>query len=86
MSFRAVVSWLFEVGDGRRLDEPRRSAVLEPQPLYGEAEAIRVLYQTALADGRPPKPPRPSRGRPVWVSPSLVAASPVLGFPVGAKA
>jgi len=56
-------------------------------PLYGQAEAIRVLYQTALLAESPPKPPRPKRkgGRGSWVARCLDALG-ALPDPAGAKA
>jgi len=53
--------------------------------LYGQAEAIRVLYQTAPAKESPPKPPRPKRGRSSWVARYLDSLS-ALPEPAGAKA
>ena len=78
MSIRKAVAWLFDVGDGsevaalkaarsrqRAQDScPREAGEVH---LYGQAEAIRVLYQTAALDETPPKPPR-RRGRGLWVA------------------
>jgi hypothetical protein len=97
MSVRAKIAWLFDVGDGREVEaangaptRPRRpqrrpDEVVE-SPLYGEAEAIRVLYQTALVEETPPKPPRPRRGRRVWLGRLLQQLGPYWGQPAGAKA
>jgi hypothetical protein len=73
MSIRKAVAWLFDVGDGREVAalkaadsrRPRESAKVH---LYGQAEAIRVLYQTTVLESGPPKPPRPRRGRGLWVA------------------
>jgi hypothetical protein len=54
--------------------------------LYGEAEAIRVLYQTARVEPSPPKPPRPKRRRGSWVARLWDALSPSLPDPAGAEA
>jgi hypothetical protein len=95
MSIRKAVAWLFDVGDGgelaalraaharQRRQEARPLGVLEV-PLYGQAEAIRVLYQTASLEESPPKPPRPG-GRGVWVARYLDSLS-ALPDPAGAKA
>jgi hypothetical protein len=97
MSIRRAFAWVFGLGNGRegaaieasRSPEWRRDQrpgeVLEVH-LYGEAEAIRVLYQTALLGKSPPKPPRPRRGRGVWVARYLSSLSPSLGAPASAKA
>ena len=55
--------------------------------LYGQAEAIRVLYQTASLEEGPTKPPRPKRkgGRGLWVARFFDALS-SLPDPAGAKA
>jgi hypothetical protein len=98
MSIRKAVAWLFDVGDGgelaalqaararQRRPEARPLAALEV-PLYGQAEAIRVLYQTAFRGESPPKPPRPKRkgGRGSWVARYLDSLSALPG-PAGAKA
>ena len=96
MSIRKAVAWLFDVGDGseaaaleaaqsrqRRQDTRPREAV-EVQ-LYGQAEAIRVLYQTASFEESSPKPPRPKSGRRLWVAQYLDSLS-SLPEPAGAKA
>ena len=94
MSIRKAVAWFFDVGDGREVEAlaaarahdrrqaERRGDAVEDQ-LYGEAEAIRVLYQTALPE-QPPKPPRPKRG--LWITRFLDSLSPSLRAPAGAKA
>jgi hypothetical protein len=98
MSIRKAVAWLFDVGDGselaalraaharQRRQEARPPGVLEV-PLYGQAEAIRVLYQTASLEESPPKPPRPKRkgGRGSWVARYLDSLSALPG-PASAKA
>jgi hypothetical protein len=95
MSIRKAVVWLFDVGDGSEVaalkaadsrqqrQGPRPRQAVEV-PLYGQAEAIRVLYQTASLEESPPKPPRP-RGRGLWVARYLDSLSP-LPDPAGAKA
>ena len=55
-------------------------------PLYGQAEAIRVLYQAGVRDESPPKPPRPRRRRGLWVARFLDSLSSSLREPAGAKA
>ena len=79
MSIRKAVAWLFDVGDGSEVAAlraarsrqgredagPREAAEVH---LYGQAEAIRVLYQTGSLEESPPKPPRPRRGRGLWVA------------------
>jgi hypothetical protein len=55
-------------------------------PLYGEAEAIRVLYQTSVVEQSPPKPRRPKRRRGLWVARFLDALSPSLHDPAASKA
>ena len=92
MSIRKAVSWLFDVGDGREVaalraahSRQRGRAPLRREaaevPLYGQAEAIRVLYQMGSIAESPPKPPRPKRGRGLWVAryvDSLTSALPDL--------
>jgi hypothetical protein len=97
MSIGRAVTFLFGLGDGREADQlkasqssnrpkdGRRNEAAEVR-LYGEAEAIRVLYQTAFLEKHPPKPPRPRRGRGVWVARYLSSFSPSLQSPAGAKA
>ena len=93
MSIRKAVSWLFDVGDGsevaalraaaqsdQRLRDARPRGAVEVH-LYGQAEAIRVLYQRGVFEESPPKPPRPRRGRGLWVAryvDSLTSALPEL--------
>ena len=98
MSIRKAVAWLFDVGDGgelaalqaarsrQRRPEDRPLGALEV-PLYGQAEAIRVLYQMASLEESPPKPPRPKRkgGRGLWVARYLDSLS-ALPERAGAKA
>jgi hypothetical protein len=57
-------------------------------PLYGEAAAIRVLYQTSIVETSAPKPRRPKRerGRGSWVAPILDWLSPALHDPAASKA
>jgi hypothetical protein len=55
-------------------------------PLYGEAAAIRVLYQTSIVDKSAPKPPRPKRRRGLWIARLLESLSPTLHDPAGSKA
>jgi hypothetical protein len=92
-SIRRAADWLFGLGDGcevtalepsRRPDD-RPSAVAEVH-LYGEAEAIRVLYQTASLDAPSPKPPRPRGRRGLWIARYLNSWSPALRAPASAKA
>ena len=51
--------------------------------LYGQAEAIRVLYQTASQKERPPKPPRPKRQRGLWIGRYVDSLRSSLSEPVG---
>jgi hypothetical protein len=96
MSIGKAVAWLFDVGDGSELAalqaaharQRRREA--RPQEavqvrLYGQAEAIRVLYQTSSLGESPPKPPRPRRRRGMWIARYLDSLSSLLD-PAGAKA
>jgi hypothetical protein len=92
-SIRRAADWLFGLGDGcaaaalepsRRPDD-RPSAVAEVR-LYGEAEAIRVLYQTAFLDAPSPKPPRPRGRRVPWIARCLNPWSPALPAPAGGQA
>ena len=95
MSIRKAVDWLFDLGDGSELaaleaaqararrEAARPREAVEVQ-LYGQAEAIRVLFQTVRLDQSPPQPPRP-RGRGSWVARCLDSLSP-LPEPAGAKA
>ena len=93
MSIRRATDWLFGLGDGRegaalespRAPDDRPSEGVEVR-LYGEAEAIRVLYQTAFLDAPPPKPPRPRGRRGLWMARYLSALSPALREAAGAKA
>ena len=92
MSIRKAVSWLFDVGDGSEVaalraahSRQRGRASLPGEaaevPLYGQAEAIRVLYQMGVLEESPPKPPRPKRRRGLWVAryvDSLTSALPDL--------
>ena len=96
MSIRKAVAWLFDVGDGSELAALRAAHARQRRPegrplgvlavpLYGQAEAIRVLYQTALFAEGPPKPPRPRRGHGVWLARYLDSLS-ALPAPTSAKA
>jgi hypothetical protein len=90
MSIRKAVAWLFEVGDGAEADAGpppiRREDTGPPatfeRHLYGQAEAIRVLYQTARAKERPRKPPRPKRGRGLSVARYMDSLSASLSEPL----
>jgi hypothetical protein len=97
MSVRAKIAWLFDVGDGCEAGAPNGAPAQAPRPqgradeavespLYGEAEAIRVLYQTQLVEETPRKPPRPRRGRRIWLARFLLPLSPSFCQPAGAKA
>ena len=97
MSIRKAVSWLFDVGDDREVEalkaaharaqrrdkRPRESVEVH---LYGEAEAIRVLYQAAFLEQSRPKPPRPKRRRGSWIARYLDSLTSSLADPLGTKA
>lgn len=97
MSIRDAIAWLFDVGDASEADtlkegpatarreQTRPHETLERQ-LYGQAEAIRVLYQFAVCEERPAKPPRPRQGRGLWVARYVESLSSSLPDPVAAKA
>lgn len=53
-------------------------------PLYGEAAAIRDLYQSAFLTQDPPQPPR--RGRPARLAPLLDALKAALAAPFPTRA
>jgi hypothetical protein len=63
-------------------------SVRKEVPLYGEAAAIRVLYQTSIVETSAPKPGRPKRerGRGSWVARILDWLSPALPDPAVSKA
>jgi hypothetical protein len=93
MSIRRAADWLFGLGDGREGAALRSSRAPDDRPseggevrLYGEAEAIRVLYQTAFLDAPSPKPPRPRGRRAPWLARYLNSLSPAWRAPAGAKA
>ena len=97
MSIRDAIAWLFDVGDGSEADalkegpacarrEPTRPHETFERQLYGQAEAIRVLYQAAVREERPAKPPRPKRRRGSWVAGYMESLSSSLAEPVAAKA
>jgi hypothetical protein len=73
-----AMTGVFGLGDGCEQDALKASQSPDPRqqkrpsgvvevPLYGEAAAIRVLYQAAFLDTSPPKPPRPSGRGGLWV-------------------
>ena len=97
MSIRDAIAWLFDVGDGSEADplkegpacarrEPARPRESLERPLYGQAEAIRVLYQFAVCEERPAKPRPPKRGRGLWVARYVESLASSLPDPVAAKA
>jgi hypothetical protein len=93
MSIRKAAEWLLGLGDDREIAALESSRSADDRPvepaevrLYGEAEAIRVLYQTAFVDAPRPKPPRPRGRRGPWLSRYLNSLSPALRQPAGAKA
>jgi hypothetical protein len=94
MSIRGAFVWLLDVGDEGALKQARspdqrrteHPGEVAENPLYGQAEAIRVLYQQTLVDESQPKPPRPRRGRGVWAAQFLDSLTPSLGHATGAKA
>lgn len=89
-----AVAWLFDVGDGTEAEAGHGGAGREetgPDPgvethLYGQAEAIRVLYQTASPQECPPKPPRPRRDRGLWIRRYVESLRSSLSGPVGTEA
>ena len=95
MSIREAIAWLFDVGDGtaaetqgdagpagiRRADTGLHETL--ESHLYGQAEAIRVLYQPATQIDGPPKPPRAKRHRAPWAARYVDALSASLSDPVG---
>ena len=98
MSIRSAFAWLFDVGNGseadagpsrvRREDTCPHESRHEPVEgrLYGQAEAIRVLYQTVRQKERPPEPPRAKRDRGLWVARYVDSLSASLADPVGTEA
>jgi hypothetical protein len=95
MWIRKAVAWFFDVSDRREHEVLRAARELDRRcaedpsdgaeaHLYGEAEAIRVLYQTSSADEGAPKPPRPKRGHRIWIAKQLDALTP--SMPAGARA
>ena len=96
MSIRSAFALLFDVGSeaeaepsgGRREEAGPREAEYEATQghLYGQAEAIRVLYQTSPRKQRPPKPPRGRRARGLWIARYLDSLSASLPEPVATKA
>jgi hypothetical protein len=93
MSIRRAADWLFGLGDDREAAAPKlsraadeRSSAVTEVRLYGEAEAIRVLYQVALLDAPPPKPPRPRGRRGLWMARYLNSFGSPLPETAGAKA
>lgn len=89
-----AVAWLFDVGDGTEAnaghsgvgrEETCPDASVEVH-LYGQAEAIRVLYQTARQKDCPPKPPRPKRDRGLWIGRYVDSLRSSLSEPVGTEA
>ena len=90
MSIRKAVGWLFDVGDGPEGEGRRAAGALDQDNdpgdvsegrLYGQAEAIRVLYQKGLTEAGAPKPPRPKRGRGAWIARHLASLTPALRAP-----
>jgi hypothetical protein len=89
-----AVTWLFEVGEGTEAEAGRSGVGREETcpdtgvetHLYGQAEAIRVLYQTANHKDRPPKPPRPKRARGLWIGRCVDSLRSSLSEPVGTEA
>jgi hypothetical protein len=97
MSIRKAVAWLFDVGDGSEAEALEAARAMDRRqlgrpsadpevPLYGEAEAIRVLYQMTVVEQRPPKPPRPRGRRGRWAARLLDSFTPSLRDPAAAKA
>lgn len=98
MSIRKAIAWLFDVGPGTEAESqvdarpagPRREDSGPPEALevrlYGQAEAIRVLYQTASQKDGPPKPPRAKKHRGLWVARYVESLSSSLSGPVGSEA
>jgi hypothetical protein len=95
MSIQRGIPDLFALGDGCELDASKasqsgdqrpdkRTSEVVDLPLYGEAAAIRVLYQAAFLDKTPPEPPRPRRG--LWVTRYLNSLSFSLSGAAKAKA
>ncbi len=94
MSIRRAVAWLLDVGNqsevdagpaGVRREDTRPHEILEPH-LYGQAEAIRVLYQTPPRPERPPKPPRAKKVRGAWIARYVGSLSSPLSGPAGSEA
>jgi hypothetical protein len=102
MSIRDAIAWLFDVGDGSEAEALEAEALKEgpscarreqtgpreslERQLYGQAEAIRVLYQFGVCEERPAKPQGPKRGRGLWVARYVESLSSSLPDPVAAKA
>jgi len=85
---------LFDVGDGTEAEAGHSGAGREetcPDPrvevqLYGQAEAIRVLYQATTQKECPPKPPGPKKDRGLWIRRYVDSLSPSLSEPLGTEA
>ena len=89
-----AVTWLFDVGNGTEAasghsgverDESCPDAGVEVH-LYGQAEAIRVLYQMPTQKNCPPRPPRPKRDRGSWIGRYVASLTSSLSEPVGTEA
>jgi hypothetical protein len=93
MSIRGAVAWLFDVGDGSEAEALKEARAMDHRHaegtevhLYGEAEAIRVLYQMTVVEQRPPEPPRPRGRRGRWAARLWESFTPSLSQPAAAKA
>jgi hypothetical protein len=92
MSIGKAIGWFFDPGAGRGAEaaETRRRPDREQDcdrddvaegRLYGQAEAIRVLYQQVSVKQRPRRPPRSRKRRGLWIARCVGALTSALRGP-----